>query len=65
MKNNKKENKACFILHTITSLLFATSGIIMLVTKKSFYWPAVTNIALSVTFGSLAVIYFKKTKEEK
>ena len=62
-KNTKSEDKTCFILHTISSVLFALSAILILV-NDGFSWMALTYIGLSITFGSLAVIYFKKYKSE-
>ena len=64
MKDKKKENKICFILYTITSLIFTSTGITILATN-GFDWHVLTNIALAVTFGSVAFMYFKKYKEEK
>ena len=65
MKNKNNENKLCFILHTITSLIFTLTGIMQLVAKRGTSWTAFTSIALGVTFGSIAYTYYKKYKEEK
>ena len=65
MKDRKKENKICCILHSFSSFLFTASGITLLVTKGIIEWTGITNIALGITFGSLAYIYYKKYKEEK
>ena len=62
--NSKKEEKICFILNTITALLFTVSGIARIV-SDGFEWNGITNIALGVTFGSLAYMYYKKYKESK
>ena len=65
MKNNsKKEDKICFILHTISSILFIISGVLNLVDKGFNEWTGITNIALGVTFGSLAIMYYKKYKSK-
>ena len=61
-KNSKKEEKICFILYTITSLLFILTGISILVENGFNGWSGITNIALGVTFGSLAFMYYKKYK---
>ena len=60
--NSKKENKLCFILYTITSLLFLATGISNLFTKRLGEWTGFIGIALGVTFGSLAIMYYKKYK---
>lgn len=64
-KNTNKEDKICFILNTITSIIFLITGILNLVTEGVNVWNGITNIALSVTFGSLAYMYFKKYNAEK
>ena len=64
MKNRKKEYKVCFILNAISSFLFAFTGIMMLIDNVK-NMTGITNIGLSVTFGSLSYLYFKKYKEEK
>ena len=63
--NNKKENKICFILHTISSVLFTLSGLIRIFNTGFTEWQGITNIALGITFGSLAYIYYKKYKEKE
>ena len=63
-KNNGNENKLCFILHSISASLFTVSGILNLVNKGFNDWFGYSGIALGVTFGSLAFIYYKKFKEE-
>ena len=65
MANSKKENKACFIINSISSLLFIISGVSIFVEKGISEWSGITDIALGITFGSLAYLYFKKYKEEK
>ena len=64
MKDDKKRNKICCILYTISSILFMISGISNLVDKGFSNWTGITGIALSVTFGCLAFLYFKKCREE-
>ncbi|MBO6195392.1 MAG: hypothetical protein J6O56_03485 [Bacilli bacterium] len=66
MKNNlKKENKICFILYTISSCLFLFTGIMILVEKGRNVNLGITDIGLSITFGSLAIMYYKKYKNSK
>ncbi len=64
-QNSKKENKICFILDTITSVLFLAAGISIIVSKGSNMMYGITNIGLSITFGCLAFMYYKKYKKEK
>ena len=64
-KDNNKENKICFILHTFTATLFTLSGILNLVTEGVNKFTGFTNIALGVTFGCIAYMYYKKYKEGK
>ena len=63
--NSKRDNKLCFILYTISSLLLIAIGIFILTDKGFSDWNGITNIALGITFGSLAFIYYKKYKSEK
>ena len=65
MKDKKKRNKICTILYTISSILFMISGITFLVNKGFSEWTWITGVALGITFGCLAFMYFKKFKEEK
>ena len=62
---SKKNNKLCFILNLITSFLFAFSGIMIVISEGLLKWSGITNLALSVTFGSIAFIYYKQYKAEK
>ena len=64
-KLTKKQEKACFILYTFTSLIFFVSGISMLFAQSNNLWTGISNIALGVTFGSLAYLYFKNYKSSK
>ena len=64
MKANK-EDKLCFILHTISATLFMATGIIQLVINGFGAWIAISNIALGITFGSMAYMYYKKYKSAK
>ena len=63
-KNSKKENKLCFILYLITSILFLVSGIINLVDEGLNNMTGISNMALSVTFASLSIIYYIKYRKE-
>ena len=66
MNNNfKKENKICFILYTFSSCLFLFNGIMILVEKGRNVNLGITDIGLSITFGSLAIMYYKKYKTSK
>ena len=65
MKENKKaNNKVCFILYTISASLFLFTGIMILIEDGFKNLNSVTDIALSITFGSLALLYFRRYKEE-
>ena len=61
---SKKEAKLCYILYTISSVLFLLSGIANLIDKGINNWLGITNVALSITFGSLAYLYCKKYKSD-
>ena len=66
MKNNtRKENKACFILYLITSVLFFLSGLANLTTEGLNKWCGITNICLGITFFSISIMYCKKYKSQK
>lgn len=62
-KNTPKEDKLCAILHTISSVLFLLSGILCFISKNNM--QGVTYCSLSVCFGSLATLYYKKYKNTK
>ena len=61
-ESSKKEAKICFILYTLTSCVFLLTGIMNLVDNGFNGLTSITDIALSVTFGSLACMFFKKYK---
>ena len=63
-KSTKKEDKLCFILHTISSILFLFSGILIFINDGFSNMMCITDLGLSITFGSLAIIYYKKYKKE-
>ena len=58
----KKENKTCFILYTISSSLFLLTAVMQMYYENTL---AISNLGLSICFGSLAYIYYKKFKGEK
>ncbi len=61
----KKENKICFILYTISSILFALSGIMIIIESGLSKMTGISDISLSICFGSIAYLYYKKYKNEK
>ena len=60
----KKTAKICSILYAITALLFTLTGISNIVDEQLSTMIGWTNIAMAVTFGSLGIIYYKKSKAE-
>ena len=64
MNDKKKRYKVSCILYTITSVLFALSGIIAIVSEKTVNWMSISNIALGITFASIAYLEYKKFKKE-
>ena len=61
-KNSSKENKTCFILYTISSSLFLLTAVMQYFSNDTL---AISNLGLSICFGSLAYIYYKKFKEQE
>lgn len=59
-----KENKICFFLYIIASILFLISSTLILV-SNGLTAMCITDFWLSVTFGAIAYIYFKKSKESR
>lgn len=59
----KKENKTCFILYTISSSLFLFAFVMQIFNEDMAM--AISNLGLSVCFGSLAYLYYKRYKGEK
>ncbi len=62
MKDNKKKNKTCFILYSISSVLFALSGVLLLLNENRL---SIAYFSLSICFICIAYMYFKKYKKEK
>ena len=62
MKDNKKKNKTCFILHSISAILFFISGILKLITDSKF---SIAYFGLSICFVCIAYIYYKSYKKGK
>lgn len=61
-KNSSKENKTCFILYTISSSLFLLTAVMQYFSNDTL---AISNLGLSICFGSLAYVYYKKFKEQE
>ena len=64
-QNSKNENQICFILYLISSVLFAISGIMIIIDEGISRMSWITNIGLCITFGLLAIGYYKRYKSEK
>lgn len=64
-KDSKKEYKICFILYTISACLFALTGIMTIIEEGISKMTGITDLGLSIAFGSLAFLYYKKYKKEK
>ena len=61
MRDNKKKNKTCFILHSITAILFLVSGILKLITDNKL---SIAYFGLSICFVCITYLYYKQYKKE-
>ena len=59
-----ENNTAIAILDTISALLFLMAGVACFF-GEGFNWLGITDLALAVSFGSMAYVYYKRAKEEK